>query len=346
MIEPPSKAAYESLTEQEKNFLYSLPNRVELHAHLNGSIPIETLESLAQSSKESSEGIEVFKNGISLDEIADFFDLFPAIYSLTSTRETVTLCLILIFSKVTVDVLRSFLHDQNATKIELRSTPRATPHMTRYQYIQAVVDGIEIVEKTLGENRIGLIVSVDRRMSAEDANEVVTLASQFDRVVGIDLCGDMFKARDLKALIGPLLRGKKLGKGLTMHLYETEPRNEEEEELEWQLLQLKPLRLGHATYLSSRALEFVKKEGICIELCLSSNVMCKTANSVGEHHITRLLEEGINVTICTDDPLPFRTGLMKELAILLAQPPLGLGLSKDSVRSIADNGEKFMFINN
>lgn len=73
---------------------------------------------------------------------------------------------------------------------------------------------------------------------------------------------------------------------------------------------------------------------------------CKTANSVGEHHITRLLEEGVNVTICTDDPLPFRTDLMKELAILLAQPPLGLGLSKDSVRSIADNGEKFMFINN
>lgn len=71
MIEPPSKAAYESLTEQEKNFLYSLPNRVELHAHLNGSIPMETLESLAQSSKESSEGIEVFKNGISLDEIAE-----------------------------------------------------------------------------------------------------------------------------------------------------------------------------------------------------------------------------------------------------------------------------------
>ena len=92
--------------------------------------------------------------------------------------------------------------------------------MTRYQYIQAVVDGIELAEKTLGENRIGLIVSVDRRMSAEDANEVVTLASQFDRVVGIDLCGDMFKARDLKALIGPLLRGKELGKGLTMHLYE------------------------------------------------------------------------------------------------------------------------------
>lgn len=71
MIEPPSKAAYDSLTEHEKKFLYSLPNRVELHAHLNGSIPIETLESLAQSSKESSEGIEVFKKGISLEEIAE-----------------------------------------------------------------------------------------------------------------------------------------------------------------------------------------------------------------------------------------------------------------------------------
>lgn len=115
--------------------------------------------------------------------------------------------------------------------------------------------------------------------------------------------------------------------------------------------------MGHATYLSERALEFVKREDICVELCLSSNVMwvgfrgarktddgrCKTVSSVGEHHITRLLEAGVKVAICTDDPLPFRTGLVGELAVLLAKPPYGLGLQRDVVRRIADNAHLCMF---
>ena len=38
----------------------------------------------------------------------------------------------------------------------------------------------------------------------------------------------------------------------------------------------------------------------------------------------------------TDDILPFRTSLLGEYALLLAQPPLGLGLSEEMVRKIGD----------
>ena len=36
----------------------------------------------------------------------------------------------------------------------------------------------------------------------------------------------------------------------------------------------------------------------------------------------------------TDDILPFRTSLLAEYALLLAQPPLGLGLTEDEVKEI------------
>lgn len=37
----------------------------------------------------------------------------------------------------------------------------------------------------------------------------------------------------------------------------------------------------------------------------------------------------------TDDPLPFQNSLITEYAMLLAQPPLGLGLTEDEIRRIA-----------
>jgi len=38
----------------------------------------------------------------------------------------------------------------------------------------------------------------------------------------------------------------------------------------------------------------------------------------------------------TDDILPFRTSLLAEYALLLAQPPLGLGLTEDEVKEIGE----------
>lgn len=38
----------------------------------------------------------------------------------------------------------------------------------------------------------------------------------------------------------------------------------------------------------------------------------------------------------TDDTLPFRTSLLAEYALLLANPPFGLALSEDQVRRIGE----------
>ncbi len=78
--------AINSLTPRKLSFIQSLP-KAELHAHLNGSIPISVLRELAKESSISSEAISKLQNGVELNEIHDFFGLFPAIYALTATPE-------------------------------------------------------------------------------------------------------------------------------------------------------------------------------------------------------------------------------------------------------------------
>ncbi|KAJ6620719.1 hypothetical protein B0H10DRAFT_2215708 [Mycena sp. CBHHK59/15] len=62
---------------------------------------------------------------------------------------------------------------------------------------------------------------------------------------------------------------------------------------------------------------------------------CKTVGSLDQHHIRYYLSQGHAFAICTDDALPFQTSLPAEYALLLAQPPLGLGHAKHEVSKIA-----------
>ncbi|KAJ3528526.1 hypothetical protein NMY22_g9379 [Coprinellus aureogranulatus] len=116
-IQGPAAEALASLTQEEVSFLQSLP-KAELHAHLNGCIPISTLEELAHeyiassdsntSSKGMLEKIENFKAGVRLERIADFFSLFPVIYTLTSTPNALR--------RVTRAVLNRFLGGDEVVK--------------------------------------------------------------------------------------------------------------------------------------------------------------------------------------------------------------------------------------
>ena len=51
----------------------------------------------------------------------------------------------------------------------------------------------------------------------------------------------------------------------------------------------------------------------------------------------------IGVTEQTDDILPFRNSLLGEYALLMAAPPLGLGLSETEIEKIAQMGMESRF---
>lgn len=190
--------ALRSLSPAQVTFLKNLP-KAELHAHLNGCIPIEILQDIAKERLDSSSeaetplssdvktGIERLQAGVELNVLHDFFNLFPAIYALTSNPPAL--------ARAAHAVLAQFLDTTpqgppQASYLELRSTPRETPVMSRLQYIQTVLDEVE----KYPSERAALVVSIDRRMSEEVAKECVECAIKLRkegrRVVGVDLCGD------------------------------------------------------------------------------------------------------------------------------------------------------------
>ncbi|EJD49581.1 Metallo-dependent hydrolase [Auricularia subglabra TFB-10046 SS5] len=332
-IAGPAAVALASLKRFERVFIALLP-KAELHAHLNGCIPIETLRQLARdyAPPEGEPRVDLanLADGVVLDEIHDFFGLFPAIYALTSTPDALR--------TATRAVLQQFVGDDAANQgcvyLELRTTPRATAAMTREDYLLAVLEEVELYPK----DRTALLVSVDRRMDESDAEEVVDLAIKLAkagrRVVGLDLCGEPL-AGDVNMLVKHLARAKEAGLGVTVHIAETSANTEDDTRA---LLSFKPTRLGHATFLSDEARAFVEEHRIPVEICLTSNLLCKTASTLEDHHIKHWLLRDHPVVICTDDTLPFRTSLAGEYALLLARPPLGLGLSEADVAAIAERG--------
>lgn len=196
-IAGPAAVALAALTPAQLSFIRSLP-KAELHAHLNGSIPLSVLQSLAaerlQSDPSSAANLAALEKGVVLNEISDFFGLFPAIYSLTNTAPAL--------ARVTRAVLEQFLGpgadgQPECTYIELRTGPRATEHLTRRRYLEAVLDEIE----KYPVERAALIVALDRPVNLEVLREVVALAAALRgegrRVVGVDLCGDPLVSKAL-----------------------------------------------------------------------------------------------------------------------------------------------------
>lgn len=229
-ISGPSAAALHSLSSYDIQFLQSLP-KAELHAHLNGCIPLQTLIDLTQDLSPSTDpdgdiatAVEKFRAGLTLDHISSFFPLFPAIYALISTPAAL--------SRVARDVLDAFLKPQNSpppgfaytpapecSYIELRTTPRATAHMSRYTYLTTVLDEVE----RFPPDKAALIVSIDRRASEVEAAECVDVAialrAEGRRVVGLDLCGDPLKG-DVSTFEKHFRRGKEAGLRVTVHIAE------------------------------------------------------------------------------------------------------------------------------
>ncbi|KAG9010015.1 hypothetical protein FRB90_008041 [Tulasnella sp. 427] len=350
-IAGPAAAALDSLNKSQVTFIRSLP-KAELHCHLNGSIPLATLQRLAAEQDDLTDAVsgsiksalETLKQGFELCTINDFFKkLFPAIYPLTSNPAALR--------EVTRDVLSVFLDPRieegetispECAYLELRSTPRKTAHMTRKEYLEAVLAEVEKYPK----DRAALIVSVDRRMSVEDALECVNLAvglkSQGRRVVGVDLCGDP-REGDMKDFLPVFELVHRADLGLTLHIAEVSiPELPPDTDV---LLSARPTRLGHATFLTDPEKDYIRANKIPIEICLTSNLLSNAEIDLEAHHINAYLQQSHPISICTDDILPFRTSLTAEYALLLAEPPLGLGLTEEQVEKIAKFGMESRFSN-
>jgi adenosine deaminase len=301
------------VSQQEKTFVMNLNfPKLELHAHLNGSIvhltmmeliqrfhPELKLEYLSNFTEEHNGKTQPKPH--SIDTIHSFFQLFQFIYRLVDSPKAITLA--------TLRICELFW-DMNCVYLELRSTPKGD----KSEYIKAVIQGIQIFETIYGsplklhsqvqhdwvyenepvlENHkrlqrlslmregrlphciVRLLVSLDRRHTVDQALQTISTVHLLPvdlqpYVIGFDICGDPTKG-NLMNWVPVFDELHRRNYPFTVHLGEV-PNCDKEIAF---VLDQNPRRVGHATFFNSKAERITKQKRICVELCISSNLLCK-----------------------------------------------------------------------
>ncbi|KAK3874987.1 hypothetical protein Pcinc_020114 [Petrolisthes cinctipes] len=295
--------------------------KVELHAHLTGSLSDDTVLQLLEAkekelgSKNSlcSAKITISKgHQRSLDEC---FRVFELLHSLTDSLEAIR--------KITQNVIQEFAED-GVRYLELRTTPKnILGKMTKKEYVDTVLEAM-INEMKTCRIMVRLLVSVDRGRGVEDAWSTLSLAKQYldhdvfkGLLVGIDVSGNPNKG-NLADYIPILKEAKKCGFKLAVHLAEVKSCVEETDAvLQNGLVD----RIGHGTYLLDNNgyginnQDMILKHHIPIEICLSSNVKTESVSSFEDHHFPVWHALKHPLAVSTDDKGVFSTTLSNEYYI-------------------------------
>ncbi|KAL6709184.1 hypothetical protein ACN47E_002000 [Coniothyrium glycines] len=328
-----------ALAAVDMDFCSRLP-KIELHAHLTGSISRQCLHQIWQAKKSLHPDLDLDDPLVAIPpekvdyDIETFFPLFSSyIYKLCNDLPSIEYS--------TKAVLQDFQSD-GVVYLELRTTPRAMPQtgVTKDSYVSTILNILNahdnVAENTL---KAFLILSIDRRNTAAEADEVIDLAikHQSAGVVGVDLCGDPAKG-DVSIFANAFARAKAAGLKVTLHFAETDA---SASDLELQtLLSWRPDRLGHVIHVNDKFREIIEQENIGVELCLSCNVHAKMiTGTYSDHHFGMWRQTSVPVALSTDDVGVFCSPLSEEY-YLAAQH---FGLDRAQIKALCERAVDSIF---
>ncbi|RAK98602.1 putative adenosine deaminase [Aspergillus ibericus CBS 121593] len=285
-------------------FTKALP-KIELHAHLSGSISRQCLHDIWAKKKAQDPSFSVEDPFVSMPpgkvdySLQTFFQSFnKSIYHLVNDLPSLTYA--------TLSVLTDFQND-GVTYLELRTIPRASPSstFTREEYLITVLDAITHFQSTQTPSQkmtINLILALDRGYSTpSSALEIVDLAiaHRARGIVGIDVCGNPTKG-DVSILRAAFAKAKANGLGVTVHFAEMEE-VATPGELET-LLEFEPDRLGHVIHVPEELKGEIARRRLGLELCMSCNVHAKMFDGgFLDHHFGYWRFQDCPIVLCTDD---------------------------------------------
>ncbi|CAL8107716.1 unnamed protein product [Calicophoron daubneyi] len=294
--------------------IYPKIPKIELHAHLSGSVSHTTLRRLQNFGDGTVPVSLPTLDGIDKSNIHECFALFKVVHQTLQSPAVV--------EQATTDVIEEFAED-GVVYLELRTTLRPLP--TRRDYLDAVIRGINSASsRSNGRIDVRLLSSIDRTLGLDVALEVVDLTIEYKNrwpglILGVDLSGNP-DFGTLLDFVPALERARAHGIKTTVHLAELP--NQGREWFEFLTVHM-PDRIGHGTFLSnsggitdpyaSKARSLIQQARIPIEICLTSNVKTETVADYRSHHLLYWLQLGHPVCICTDDKGVFSCTLSSEL---------------------------------
>lgn len=309
-------------------FIRQLP-KAELHLHLEGAVEPATLVELRRNHGENA----TLADTEPLYRYTDFPSFLMAFKEVSAHLRGPE-----DYEFVTYRLMQQ-LKEENVLHAEVYVAVGVC--LYRKQDFDAIFEGLER-GRARGARDFGVsllwIFDATRHFGVEDAQKVFELAVRYKsrHVVGVGIGGDEVKAPP-ELFRGVYGYAEANGLRLTAHAGETAPA-----ESIWGALNLHAERIGHGLTAAqdSDLIEELAYRQIPVEICLTSNLRTGCCKSITDHPVKSYFDQGVMVTLNTDDPALFGTTLAREYQ--LAQETFGF--TDEHLRELARNSFEASFL--
>jgi len=288
--------------------------KVELHRHLEGSLPPSFFIELA---KEFSVPLPAGGPG-ELERLITMSGQTPDFHEFLKKFETLRTFYVSqeCIQRATREAIRLAAAD-NVRYLELRYNPIHFATQMAFRLEQVIEWVTEARDAAAAEFslQVELIATVNRNDPVQESLPVIeaAIAGAGRHFVGIDIAGDENQG-SLVRFAGVVRRARGAGLGITVHAGEVGPAANVRDAIRL----LGAHRIGHGIRVleDPEVVRLAREAGTVFEVCPSSNLCTGAVKSIEKHPIVEMGRAELAVTICTDDPATCSTTLSDEYALL------------------------------
>ena len=313
------------------DFIRALP-KAELHVHIEGTLEPELVFALA-----AKHGIRLpypsvaeLRAAYSFADLQSFLDIYYAAANVLRDADD--------FHAMT----SAYLHRAHADGIvhtEIFFDPQT--HTTRGVPLAVVMEGLTRALRE-AQSRTGiscrLILCFLRHLSAEDAMHTLEQALPWrDQLTGVGLDSSE-KGHPPSKFAAVFERARGLGLLAVAHAGEEGPPAYIEEALD--LLKVRRIDHGVRCVEDPALVARLARERVPLTVCPLSNVRLRVFDRISDHNLKTLLDQGLCVTVNSDDPAYFG-GYLQDNFLAVAE---GLELSRAQLAQLARNSIEASFL--
>src|SRR5699024_338805 len=301
--------------------------KIELHCHLDGSVRVDTIIDIAKKEGIKLDSykrcdieklVQVPNDCTSLNEYLKRFDLPNKVMQSSEN-----------IKRITFELLED-AQKENIKYIEIRFAPllHLQKGLSIEEVIQSAIDGINQAQR-IYDIKGNIILSCMRNMSEDDAILLIEKGrkSLNKGVVAIDLAGpeeEGFANKYKRAI--ELARS--YGYNITIHAGEAASAQNVIDAINI----LKAQRIGHGVRIKDMkdAYDLVKKTGVVLEMCPTSNIQTKAIECLNKYPLYDFYKDGIKLSINTDNRTVSNIDLSNEIKVISDE----FNMSKEKYKDI------------